>query len=183
MQVQRWLLSAAWLGLVPAILVGSHLVVGRGASAGADIVEKTGRESATVVESPLLLQDSPALPLTSATPPKIDPDQAMLDILSLRAGQSDVVDPAADAEFADALRRVIAEKQGEPTLLPTAAIEAVSQSQESPPPAGSVQALRLAGEHFEAQAAELEAREAYTEADAARQTAAALRLEVRKLTR
>lgn len=180
MQVQRWLLSAAWLGLVPAILVGSHLVAGRGSSA-ADVVA-TDSELAKVAEAPLLLQESPALPLASATP-RIDPDQAMLDILSLRAGQSDVVDPEADAEFADALRRVIAEKHGEPTLLPTAAVEAVSKAQNSPPSDGSVEALRSASEHFEAQAAELEARQAYTEADAARQTAAALRQEVRRLSR
>lgn len=180
MQVQRWLLSAAWLGLVPAILVGSHLVAGRGTSA--DATEKASHQPDMVAEAPLLLQESPALPLASATP-RIDPDQAMLDILSLRAGQSDVIDPEADAEFADALRRVIAEKQGEPTLLPTAAIEAVSKAQNGPPSAGSVQALRLAGEHFETQAAELEARQAYTEADAARQTAAALRQEVRRLSR
>jgi hypothetical protein len=179
MQVQRWLLSAAWLGLVPAILIGSHLVARRASSADAD---KANSQPEAVAEAPQLLHDRPALPLAT-TPPKIDPDQAMLDILSLRAAQEDSLDPEADAEFADALRRVIAEKHGEPTLLPAAAIEAVSKTQKSPPPAGSAEALRIASEHFEAQAAELEARQAYEEADAARQTAATLRMEARKLTR
>lgn len=180
MQVQRWLLSAAWLGLVPAILIGAHLVAGRSSSAEK---AQANSELVTMDQSPLLLQESPALPLASAAPPKIDPDQAMLDILSLRAGQTDVIDPVAEAEFADALRRVIAEKHGEPTLLPAAALEAVAKTQENPPSEDSVRALRAAGEHFEAQAAEFEARQAYTEADAARQTAAALRLEVRRLSR
>lgn len=113
---------------------------------------------------------------------RIDPRQAMADILALRAAQGGS-DATGDAEFADALQRLIAEKHGEVLEIPgLAPVEShLPAAAPALPSFESVLMLRAAAVHFDARAAELEAQKAYQEADAARATAAALRAEARRL--
>jgi hypothetical protein len=99
----------------------------------------------------------------------------MADILALRATHGGASDAAADAEFAGALGRLIAEKHGAPVAIP----EPVAPTAE--PTNSALTALRTAAQHFDQRAAALEADKAYVEADAARETATALRREARRL--
>jgi hypothetical protein len=120
--------------------------------------------------------DAPlALPSSA---PRIDPQQAIADIMALRAAQGGV-DPEVDAEFAGALQRLISEEHG---TLPA------EQTFENAPPIvapaaenASVSALRASAQHFDALAAEFEAKRQYAQADAARATARELWQEARRL--
>ena len=121
----------------------------------------------------------PAPAPTASTPPpappfKIDPEQAMTDILRLRNSEGFGSDEAGDAAFENALREIIAKEHGvEPATVQT---ELPAQNIASP-----VEALRHSAKHFDDRAAELEAAKDYAAADSARATAAELRREARRL--
>jgi hypothetical protein len=134
--------------------------------------------STTEVQSPSV--DAP-LALSSSAP-RIDPQQAIADIMALRAAHGGV-DPEVDAEFAGALQRLISEEHG--------TLPAGQTFEDAPPIVGpvaapvaenaSVSALRASAQHFDARAAEFEAKKQYAQADAARATARELWQEARRL--
>jgi hypothetical protein len=108
---------------------------------------------------------------------KIDPHQAFADILRLRSEIGVQGDAVGDAGFEEALREIIAKEHGalEP-VTPAAAALSAAPLRTSP-----VDALRQSAEHFDERAAELEAGKDYIAADAARDVAASLRREARRL--
>jgi hypothetical protein len=116
-------------------------------------------------------------PLPTAAPFKIDPNQALSDILRLRSELGVEGDPAGDAGFEQALREIIAKEHGElEPAVPAASVLPAARADRS-----AVDALRQSAKHFEERAAELEAVKDYAAADAAREVAASLRREARRL--
>lgn len=161
------LLSATLLFIVADDALAARRFFRRGRNLSA----VSPKPTIAAVKQPLV--EKPAL----AAPPsiRIDPAQAMADILALRAAQTGAA-VTDDGEFTSALQRLIAEKHGEtvaPLEQPPVATGAVDTD--------ALAALRNSLLHFEQRAAELEAAKAYAEADAARATAAGLRQEIRRL--
>lgn len=119
------------------------------------------------------------LPPSSATP-RIDPQQALADIMALRQAQG-LADPETDREFAGALQRLIQEKHGQGTVMIEPVAPIVRPKLETSAGSAVVDHLRQSAAHFDGVANDLESRKAYAEADAARHTAEALRREARRL--
>lgn len=172
MLLRRWL---AW-GLL-TIIVGLMVF---------DSSALAGRRSARRIPRPVPVQESepsaPAATVAVRPPmPTIDPRQAMADILSLRQAQGSG-DAVADEAFADALQKLVAEKHGT-TVAPL--IEASPRNRIEPlvdtAATQAVETLRAAARHFDRRADELESEKQYEAADSARQTAAELRGEARRL--
>lgn len=119
------------------------------------------------------------LPPPSATP-RIDPQQALADIMALRQAQG-LADPETDSEFAGALQRLIHEKHGQGTVTIEPVAPIVRSKLETDADSAVVDHLRQSAAHFDSVANDLERRKVYAEADAARHTAEALRREARRL--
>lgn len=174
------MVRGAWFAVLALMAVGTAmpsenaLALGRRRAARKPVPAA----SASVPTPAVVVAAVPEEPALPATDIRIDPRQALADIMALRQAQG----MSGDTEFAGALQRLISEKHG---AAPVASTEApiTPIEADAPPTADSdtVSALRASARHFDDRANAFEAARAYAEADAARQTANTLRHEARRL--
>jgi hypothetical protein len=126
-------------------------------------------------------------PEASESPVVPPPNPIVADILSIRAGEKDADrDPQEESEFADALRKLVAEKQN-PTTTPASTGSAPERLPTARPPVGpssdvdAVAVLRHSARLLDSIAAKYEDDGRYADADRVRKTAQRMRVEARAL--
>ncbi|HTN74507.1 MAG TPA: hypothetical protein VL096_04645 [Pirellulaceae bacterium] len=175
--------STHWFarGLVGALLCGAMLVSYAVAERG--LFRRQIAKPPVAVTAPVVVAASPVIPSPAVGS---EPSSTALDeILQIRANEQGAAsDPAEAAEFAAALRAVMANKQAEAVVArPVAATPAEAKPASTEPVTALVEKLRSSARHFDQVAADHEDRADFVAADHARDVAQALRQEARQLTK